>query len=234
MADIRHFRGYIEELSGNNLLKKQIAALEKANTKLEREIKALTAEVKQIKKQKAAPVVAKRKGRKPRTMLQIIEAELGKAKNNQMKVTDIVKVLKQKKFQSKAKNFYASVAASLNNSPKFEKVSPGVYELVAEAAPAKKKAAPKKKKAAKKKAAPKKKAPAKKKAAKKAPAKKKVAKKKVAKKAPAKKKAAKKAPAKKKAATKKAVKKAPAKKKVAKKKAPAKKKVAKKKVAKKK
>ena len=212
MADVRNFRNYIEELSGNNLLKKKMAALERANTKLERELKALKDEIKELKKN-GAVAAPKKRGRKPRTMLQIIEAEMGKAKDNRMKVTDLVKALKKSKFESKAQNMYASVAASMNNSDKFQKVAPGEYQLVAEASapkaatkkaaakkksPAKKKAVAKKKPAAKKKAAPKKKAAAKKKpvAKKKAATKKKAAPKKKAVKKAAPKKRAKKAAAK--------------------------------------
>ena len=134
MADVRLFKGYIEELSGNNLLKKQIAVLEKANARLESELKELKEEVKLFKKEKgsqALPKTGKKRGRKSRTMLQIIEDEMAKTKDKQMKVTDIVKVLKNK-FESKAKNMYASVAASMNNSNKFVKAAPGVYKLVAE------------------------------------------------------------------------------------------------------
>jgi hypothetical protein len=253
MADVRKFKSYIEELSGNNLLKKQMAALEKANTRLERELKAIKNELNLIKKQKVTPAAAaktgKKRGRKPRTMLQIIEAEMAKSKDNQMKVTDIVTILK-KKFDSKAKNMYASVSASMNNSDKFEKAARGVYKLVAQGAdkPVEQKAAaPGKKAAAKKKTAAKKKAvakasvnkdmaPAAESEAKKPAAKKKAtARKKTAakKKAPAAKKSAakKKAPASKKpAARKKAVAKkaAPAKNKAAKKAAPKKKAVSKK------
>lgn len=129
MADIRNFRLYIEELSGNNLLKKKINSLERSNKKLEKELAAIKNELKEFKKSGTVSLPKKR-GRKPRTMLQIIETEMSKKKNRQMKVTDIVKTLEKKNYKSKAQNVYASVAASMNNSNKFQKVAPGVYQLV--------------------------------------------------------------------------------------------------------
>ena len=102
-----------------------------------------------------AKPLPKPKGRKPRPMIKIIEDEMAKQKDKTMKVTDIVKMLKRKKVKSKAQNFYSSVAASLANSPKFEKAGPGSYQLVSEKKPAKKKTV-KKKKAAKKKVSKKK------------------------------------------------------------------------------
>jgi len=140
MADARNFRKYLEELSGNNYLKKKVKALEKKNETLEKEMKELKDLLKQIKTNipKALP---KQKGRKPRPMIRIIEDELAKQKDGKMKVTDIVKMLKRKNIKSKTQNLYSSVAASLANSPKFEKIGKGEYRLKskASAAPAKKK-----------------------------------------------------------------------------------------------
>ena len=149
MADIRNFRNYIEELSGNNFLRKKVNTLEKKNQKLERQIKELKNEIKAVKKNMAKPL-PKPKGRKPRPMIKIIEDEMSKQRGKKMKVTDIVKMLKRKKVKSKTKNMYSSVAASLANSDKFEKVERGVYKLAGEKKAATKKKVPKKKKTAKK------------------------------------------------------------------------------------
>lgn len=149
MSDIRNFRAYLEELSGNNFLRKKVATLERANSKLEKDIQEIKAELKLFKKHKVVKV-PKKKGRKARPIIQIIEDEMAKAKDKTMKVTDIVNMLRKKKVKSKARSLYSSVAAALIQNPKFEKVSPGVFKLVgakAEAGEAK----PKVKKAARKK-----------------------------------------------------------------------------------
>jgi hypothetical protein len=144
-----------------------MARLEKANAGLESELKEIKEQLrtlKQIKVPKQKAAAAKKRGRKPRTMLQIIEAEMQKKSDKTMKVTEIVKMLKQKNYQSKAKNVYMSVSASLNNNGRFEKNGRGAYKLAGETAPAptKKTAdAPARKTTAKKKAAAKKKAGAK-------------------------------------------------------------------------
>jgi hypothetical protein len=152
MPDIRNFRLYLEELSGNNLLKKKIASLERANNKLEKRMSELSAEVKLLKKHKVA-VLPKKKGRKPRPMIQVIEDEMAKKKDKTMKVVDIVAMLKKKKVKTKARSIYSSVAAALIQNPKFEKVAPGVFKLVGlKAAPVKAAGAAGRKKGKKKKA----------------------------------------------------------------------------------
>ncbi len=131
MPDVRNFRKYLEELSGNNFLRKKVMVLERANKKLEAEVKEIKAEIKLLKKHKVS-AIPKKKGRKPRTMIQVIEAEMAKKKNKTMKVTDIVKMLKLKKVKTKAVNPYSSVAAALSQNKKFEKVGVGEFKLVGE------------------------------------------------------------------------------------------------------
>ncbi len=128
MADIREFRNYIEELSGNNFLKRKVKALEKKNKKLESVIAELSNEIKYIKKNMAKPI-PKPKGRKPRPMIRIIEEEMAKQPDKTMKVTDIVKMLKRKNVKTKAQSLYTSVSASLTNSEKFQKVGIGEFKL---------------------------------------------------------------------------------------------------------
>jgi hypothetical protein len=128
MTDVRNFRKYIEELSGNNLLIKKIKALEKKQEKLLADMDEIKAAMSLMKKNTSKPA-PKPKGRKPRPMIRMIQDEMAKKPDRTMKVTDMVKMLKKKKIKTKAQNFYSSVAASLANSPKFEKVSPGVYRL---------------------------------------------------------------------------------------------------------
>ncbi|MFC1474532.1 hypothetical protein ACFLQK_00670 [bacterium] len=147
MADIRNFRKYIEEVSGNNLLKKKIAALERKQAKLEKQIAEMKDDVKLVKKAKA-DVLPKKKGRKPRPMIKVIEDEMAKAPGKKMYVKDIVRMLKKKNVKSKATNVYSSVASSLTHNPKFEKIGPGQFKLVGAAKPKPRK---KKKKAKKKK-----------------------------------------------------------------------------------
>jgi hypothetical protein len=137
MADVRNFRNYLEELTGNNYLKKKVKTLEKKNKKLEKSISEIQAELKSIKKNMAKPL-PKPKGRKPRSMIKMIEDEMSKQPGKTMKVTEIVKMLKRKKIKTKAQSLYSSVAASLANSPKFEKTSAGVYKLISEKKSAKK------------------------------------------------------------------------------------------------
>lgn len=128
MADIREFRNYIEELSGNNFLKRKVKALEKKNKKLESVIAELSNEIKYIKKNMAKPI-PKPKGRKPRPMIRIIEEEMAKQPDKTMKVTDIVKMLKRKNVKTKAQSLYTSVSASLTNSEKFQKIGIGEFKL---------------------------------------------------------------------------------------------------------
>jgi hypothetical protein len=129
MADIRSFRNYIEELSGNNFLRKKVKTLERKNKKLGAALSDLLDEVKYIKKNMAKPI-PKPKGRKPRPMIRIIEDEMAKRSNKTMKVTEIVKILKRKHLKTKAQSLYSSVSASLANSDKFEKAGPGQFKLV--------------------------------------------------------------------------------------------------------
>jgi hypothetical protein len=138
MADVRNFRNYLEELNGNNFLKKKVKTLEKKNNKLEKALKEIQSELKSIKKNMVKPL-PKPKGRKPRPMIKMIEDEMSKQPGKTMKVTEIVKMLKRKKIKTKAQSLYSSVAASLANSPKFVKTSAGVYKLAGEKKSSKKK-----------------------------------------------------------------------------------------------
>jgi hypothetical protein len=133
MPDIRNFRKYLEELSGNNFLRKKVVSLERANNKIEAELRDLKGEIKLLKKHKFA-AAPKKKGRKPRRMIQVIEDEMSKKKDKTMKVTAIVDVLKKKKVKTKAKNLYFSVASALRQSNKFVKVGPGEFKLMDEKA----------------------------------------------------------------------------------------------------
>ncbi|MFA6451790.1 MAG: hypothetical protein WCX65_20125 [bacterium] len=131
MSDIRNFRKYLEELTGNDILRRKVKALERSSQKLEAELKEIQADIKLMKNDKTA-VVAEKRGRKSRTMLQIIEAEMTGKKIKTMKVKDMVKLLKRKNFESKAKNPYYSVAAALRFSKKFERAGVGEFKLVGE------------------------------------------------------------------------------------------------------
>lgn len=131
MADVRNFRKYVEELSGNNFLRKKVKSLERKGEKILAELQAIREELKAVKKNMAKPI-PKPKGRKPRPMIKIIEDEMAKRKNKTMRVTELVKILKRKKIKSKAQNLYSSVAASLSNSTKFAKAGPGAFRLVSE------------------------------------------------------------------------------------------------------
>ena len=131
MADVRNFRNYLEELTGNNFLRKKVKLLERKNKKLEKAIGEIKSELKAVKKNMVKPL-PKPKGRKPRSMIKMIEDEMAKQPGKTMRVTELVKMLKRKKIKSKAHSLYSSVAASLANSPKFEKAGPGSYKLVGE------------------------------------------------------------------------------------------------------
>jgi len=138
MADVRNFRKYVQELSGNNLLIKKMAALEKKQKKLEKKIDAMKEDIGLIKKAKAE-VLPKKKGRKPRPMIKVIEDEMAAAPGKTMMVRDIVKMLKRKNVKSNAANMYSSVASSLTHNPKFEKAGVGKFRLVGGSAPKAKK-----------------------------------------------------------------------------------------------
>jgi tetratricopeptide (TPR) repeat protein len=128
MTDIRNFGKYLEELSGNNILQKKIMTLEKANKKLESQIESLKEEIRELKKLKpAAP--PKKRGRKARTIIQVIEDEMGKKKDKTMKVNDILAMLEAKNVKMKAAKPYNSIAAALSQNKKFEKAGPGAFKL---------------------------------------------------------------------------------------------------------
>jgi hypothetical protein len=128
MPDIRNFRKYLEELSGNNILRKKIASLERANGIMEKKLDELKDDIKLLKKSKAISI-PKKKGRKPKPIIKVIELEMAKKKDQSMKVTEIIKMLKTKKVKTKAHSLYSSVAAALSKNPKFEKVGPGEFKL---------------------------------------------------------------------------------------------------------
>lgn len=130
MPETANLKSLIAEASGNKELAKQIKKLEKEQKRLEIKFSALKASYKQTLKRYSA--VPKKKGRKPRPMIQVIEAEMSKKKNKTMKVTEIVKMLKQKKVKMKAAKPYSSVAAALSQNKKFEKAGVGEFRLVGE------------------------------------------------------------------------------------------------------
>lgn len=181
----------LQEATGMDRFARRIAKLEKEVERLDRALLDLDKEIGAVSRKTAS--LTSKGGAKRRPLIDQIEEIVKEKGGGPMKVTDIKNILlKDKNVKTRAKNFYAVITVSLNNSGKFQKTAPGEYKLIAGAD----KAAPARKTGAKK-------GPGRKKAAAKAPARKKAAKKKAApatkkapaKKAPAKKKAAKKAPA---------------------------------------
>lgn len=192
----------LQEATGMDRFIRRIAKLEKEVERIEKGLLDLDKEIGAVSRKTAT--LTRKGGQKRRPLIDQIEEIVRENGGGPMKVTEIKDILlKDKNVKTRAKNFYAVITVSLNNSGMFQKTAPGEYKLTdgsTKAAPAKKaagkKAAGKKKAAAK--AAPKKRGPKPKAAPqKRGPKPKAAAKKKVT---PSAKKAAKKAPAKKKAA----------------------------------
>jgi hypothetical protein len=152
----------LQEVAGVDKFEKRLDKLEKDIARIEKEMQEFNKELGIVSRRTASITQKGAPKRKP--LIQLIEEIMAEKGGGPMKVTEIKQILlKEKKIKTRAKNFYAVITVSLNNSPIFKKTGPGEYKLEKKSAGAKKAAA---KKPAAKKAAPKK-AAAKKKVAKK-------------------------------------------------------------------
>jgi hypothetical protein len=153
----------LQEATEVDRFTRRLIKLEKEVERIEKLLQELDKEVGSVSRKTAA--LTSKGGQKRKPLIDQIEEIVKEQGGGPMKVTDVKDILlKDKNVKTRAKNFYAVITVSLNNSNKFEKTGPGEYRLLPEAsrAAAAKKGPAKKKAAAEKTAA--KKAPAKKKA----------------------------------------------------------------------
>lgn len=147
----------LQEVAGVDKFEKRLAKLEKDIVRIEKEMQEFNKELGIISRRTATITQKGAPKRKP--LIQLIEEIMTEKGGGPMKVTEIKQILlKEKKIKTRAKNFYAVITVSLNNSPLFKKTGPGEYKLDRKSAGSK--TAPRKTAA--------KKAPVRKKAAKKA------------------------------------------------------------------
>ncbi len=108
-------------------LQKTISILEKDNLHLQEEVRALRKEVMGLAK-KVDSMGPGGKKLKSKPLIDVIE-EIMQDSKEPMKVVELRNILlKDRRVRSKADNFYAVIATAMNNSDKFDKVGPGVYE----------------------------------------------------------------------------------------------------------
>lgn len=124
--NIRRLKKDIQELAEVDNLKKQIETMSREHEKVLGEVRELKKEVAEISRKLAAIGPGGKRVRTP-LLIDIIE-DIAAGMEQPIKVTDLRETLmKDKRVKSKAENFYAVIATAMNNSPKFDKLGPGVY-----------------------------------------------------------------------------------------------------------
>jgi len=152
----------VEELKNAIPLKEKIERLEKRRKSLEKELASVVKQIESLgmPKSAASPGRAKKKGvRKARRRrvaqpsLSSLIVEILKEKKRPLKINDICDaLLKEKNYQTRAKDFKAQVRVMMYRNDKglFRKPKPGLFKLAADAQPQKKTKKKTKKKATKK------------------------------------------------------------------------------------
>jgi len=153
----------VEELKNAIPVKEKIERLEKKRKSLEKELASVVKQIESLgmSKSAASPGRAKKKGvRKARRRrvaqpsLSSLIVEILKEKKRPLKINDICDgLLKEKNYQTRAKDFKAQVRVMMYRNDKglFSKPKPGLFKLAADAQPQKKTKQKKTKKKARKK-----------------------------------------------------------------------------------
>ncbi|MEW6203170.1 MAG: hypothetical protein AB1546_14420 [bacterium] len=81
-------------------------------------------------KKKAKKKANGRRKRRGKTLAATIEEIVRNNKGRSMRVSDIKKVIIEKKVRGDSRNLYPIITTALKKSPKFEKVGPGEFKLV--------------------------------------------------------------------------------------------------------
>ena len=131
---VARLRKDLQELTDLDDFNRRLAKVEKDLEKIEKQFHEVSKEVDRVSR-KTASINKKGPAQKRKPLIQLIEEIVEANGGGPMKVTDIKKILvKEKKIKTRAKNFYAVITVSLNNSPKFKKTGPGEYRLLKKAA----------------------------------------------------------------------------------------------------
>ena len=118
----------LQEATGSDKFDKRIQKLEKEFERLEKEVQEMNRELGMLNRKTAT--LTSKGGSKKKPLILLIEEIMVEKGGGPMKVTDIKEILlKDKKVKTRAKNFYAVITVSLNNSKKFKKTGPGEYKL---------------------------------------------------------------------------------------------------------
>jgi len=140
----------VEELKNAIPVKEKIERLEKRRKSLEKELASVVKQIESLGMPKAvtSPGRPKKKGvRKARrkriaqTSLSSLIVEILKEKKRPLKINDICDaLLKEKNYQTRAKDFKAQVRVMMYRNDKglFSKPKPGLFKLAADAQPKKK------------------------------------------------------------------------------------------------
>lgn len=123
----------LQEVAGVDKFEKRLAKLEKDIARVEKEMQDFNKELGIVSRRTATITQKGAPKRKP--LIRIVEEIMAEHGGGPMKVTEIKQILlKDKKIKTRAKNFYAVITVSLNNSPLFKKTGPGEYKLERKAA----------------------------------------------------------------------------------------------------
>jgi hypothetical protein len=119
----------IQEMAGTDVLKRQLEAMEKELEKTREEVHVLKREVAGMSKQLAALGPGGVKVKIPQ-LIEVIE-DVAAGLPQPVKVVELRELLsRDSRVKSKAENFYSVIVTAMNNSPKFEKISSGVYKYL--------------------------------------------------------------------------------------------------------
>ncbi|MFA6450000.1 MAG: hypothetical protein WCX65_11045 [bacterium] len=119
----------IQELAETVALQKQMEDVEKELAKAREEIRELKREVASLSKKMATLGLG---GTKVKThqLIDVIE-DIACGLEQPVKVVELRELLiNDGRVRSKAENFYSVIVTAMNNSPKFEKISSGVYKYI--------------------------------------------------------------------------------------------------------
>lgn len=133
-VSIKRIRKDLRELVEIDSLVKKLDAMEKENKKISGQMKELKKEVAALRAQVAELTSGPPEPKKAR-LVDAIE-EIASRFGRPFKVVEIREALSgDKRFKSSSGNFYSVIVTAMNNSGKFRKLSPGVYEYAGYDAP---------------------------------------------------------------------------------------------------